>query len=385
MQGWIRRFIVPALLLAAGCAAAAWAWRLAGHVQSIEHASERTAARIDRVQALLDELQERELGFAGSRHLEGSSLAGVSDLLTQTVVESSLLNSQSLAAGTAAAQAVAGTAAVLGEAEARARANLSAGLEPLAADLLFSETRAHRRTLRQQLRALRTAETGAAAAARSWDLQQAWAALASVALLYAGALIRWSRPSAMAPQPISITTSEAGGAGAGPLPVSVDLPEAADLCTAIARLEAVGDLQRILDRTATLLGAPGVVLWMGAGEELFPAACSGYDLRDLSRGGPIPRAAGNATASAWRTGVMQAVAGDASSKAALVAPMLGPDRCVGALAIEVAPGREADTATRAVAAMIAAQLAAVLAAWPAPSSSPQAGVLPFDRMANAST
>jgi hypothetical protein len=56
------------------------------------------------------------------------------------------------------------------------------------------------------------------------------------------------------------------------------------------------------------------------------------------------------------------VAGGTSSNGAIVAPMLGRDACIGVLAAEVRGRREDDAATRAVAVMIAAQLATVVAA-----------------------
>jgi hypothetical protein len=57
------------------------------------------------------------------------------------------------------------------------------------------------------------------------------------------------------------------------------------------------------------------------------------------------------------------------SNGAIVAPMFGPDTCIGVLAAEVRNGREQDASTRAVTMMVAAQLAGVLSAWP---SAPQA-------------
>jgi len=56
------------------------------------------------------------------------------------------------------------------------------------------------------------------------------------------------------------------------------------------------------------------------------------------------------------------------SNGAVVAPMFGPANCIGVLAAEIRHGREDETATRAVASMIAAQLAAALSAWPAASA-----------------
>ena len=81
--------------------------------------------------------------------------------------------------------------------------------------------------------------------------------------------------------------------------------------------------------------------------------------------GPIGRSSLNALAAAWRSETLQSVAGDSASRSAIVAPLLGVDRCIGVLAIEVPPGREADGPTKAVTTLIAAQLATVLGAWPA--------------------
>jgi hypothetical protein len=118
---------------------------------------------------------------------------------------------------------------------------------------------------------------------------------------------------------------------------------------------------------------------MAAGEEMFPVAWHGYDSRQLIRLGPIGPSSQNATAAAWRTGTLQSVAGGPASRSAIVAPLLGMERCIGVLAIEVEPGSEADATTQAVTTLIAAQLVTVLGAWPAGSSTTPAEALPFER------
>jgi hypothetical protein len=60
------------------------------------------------------------------------------------------------------------------------------------------------------------------------------------------------------------------------------------------------------------------------------------------------------------------------SNGAIVAPMFGPEACVGVLAAEVRHGRELDPGTQAVTAMIAAQLSTVLGAWPADAQAARA-------------
>jgi hypothetical protein len=124
----------------------------------------------------------------------------------------------------------------------------------------------------------------------------------------------------------------------------------------------------MLARAAALLDASGIIVWLGSGDELFAATSHGYHPRVISRLGSIPRDADNATADAWRTGEVRTVAGDVMANGAIVAPMFGPDTCIGVLAAEVRHGREQDEPTRAVTLVVAAQLATVLGAWPAPAA-----------------
>jgi hypothetical protein len=53
---------------------------------------------------------------------------------------------------------------------------------------------------------------------------------------------------------------------------------------------------------------------------------------------------------------------------AIAAPVHGVSGCVGVFAAEVRHGREADPGTQAVAAMVAAQLAGLVSAWPSASA-----------------
>jgi len=392
MQRSIIRFFFPAMLLAAACGAAVWTWTLAQHVVRVEQAGAQTSLQIDRLQTLLDEVADQDLIHVGWGRLDKTTIEQISGVLQRITSGTSSLLAQSLAGDAAAGYAVATASAAIAEIDGRARENARVGLDLMAADLLLTETHQSRRALQQDLRALRTAEAAAVAAARSTDVKRGWAALAVLALLCAWALIRWSRAPAVAAAaeapavefPDSIRTS----AGEAPQPPSgwpADLVAVADLCTAIGRTTREAELEGLLERAGTLLGASGIVIWMAAGEELFAAAVHGYDLRRLSQLGPIGSGSANATAEAWRSSQLQTVTGDATSRGAVVAPMLGQDRCIGVLAVEVAAGREADTATQAVATLIAAQLAAILTAWPAGSSVPPADVLPFERAAGGAT
>jgi hypothetical protein len=151
-------------------------------------------------------------------------------------------------------------------------------------------------------------------------------------------------------------------------PPAVDLAATSALCADIVRLTDGAALPIILERAAGIIDARGIIVWMAAGDELFAATAFGYDRSVVGRLLPIARTAENATATTWRTGRPGVVVGDESNLGAIVAPMFGPDRCIGVLAAEVRNGRERDAATHAVTAILASQLAGVLTAWPASST-----------------
>src|SRR5436305_7135655 len=106
-------------------------------------------------------------------------------------------------------------------------------------------------------------------------------------------------------------------------PPTVDLTAAADAASMLARANDTAALKDVLARVAHVLGARGIVVWMGAGEELFPALAYGYDERVVSRMGPLARNAANATAEAWRTGQLRTVTSDIMSHGAVAAPVAG--------------------------------------------------------------
>jgi hypothetical protein len=399
MKTRILRFLLPAILVVAGTGGVAWTWALAQHVDQLETTGRQSAARIDRLEALLDEFTHDELIYVASGQVDGETLNNTSNRLRQIESESSWLLGPLLAAAAPSARAIANGVASLAKVDASARENMRAGLDLMAADLLFTGTTPIREGMREQLRTLRRVESSAVADARSNDLKQAWIALAVVALLFAWALVRSSRrPVATVPNEIRVDPPEpdhvplnevqqpTGHAARDTAAVApaVDLRETAALCTAISRLQVETDLEALLVRTARLLGASGIVVWMTAGEEMFPVAWHGYDSRQLSQLGSIGASSMNATAAAWRSGTLQTVSGDSTSRSAIVAPLLGVERCIGVLAIEVTPGQELDVTMQAVTTLIAAQLVTVLGAWPAGSSVAPTDVLQFERVSASS-
>jgi len=118
----------------------------------------------------------------------------------------------------------------------------------------------------------------------------------------------------------------------------------------------------MLERTAGLLDASGIVLWIADpdGRELAPIVTHGYSRRLVTRLGTIPRAAENATAAAFRTCLLQTVDTDSVSNGAIAAPLVTPSGCVGVMAAEIRNGRERQEAVLAAAGIVAAQLATLV-------------------------
>lgn len=163
-----------------------------------------------------------------------------------------------------------------------------------------------------------------------------------------------SKASAAAP-----SAPPAPSAPAAPFP---DLQALATVCTDLAKLEDTDSLPGILERTARTLDASGLVLWVAdyAGAELVPVATHGYPSSVLSRLGTISREAANATGAAFRTGLVQTVAATSAASGAIAAPLMTPSGCRGVLSAEVRGAGAEQPAKLAAAAIVAAQLSALV-------------------------
>ncbi len=153
------------------------------------------------------------------------------------------------------------------------------------------------------------------------------------------------------------------------------LKATAELCTAMGRVSDLGELTKLLGRAAEVLDASGVIVWVGSagGADLRPVLAYGYPDNMLARLAAVPRSADNAAAAAYRTGELQTVRPrPGTSAGAVVAPLLSAEGCIGAVTAEIRDEREASDRVRAVAALLAAQLAPMLAASAAPLTAPAA-------------
>jgi hypothetical protein len=375
------RFAVVALLQSAGTGAALFTWWTDQHLQALTASRAELSARIDRLTDAASELGAAQAAYIAPGQPYGPSLEHVAMLFQQISSDTEALRPQlraTQAPGRLAALTEAATH--LADADARAQENLQLEDPAAAANLIFNEAQQAVATMQTSLAGLRTDEA-AAAAADDDSLRQPWMlALGGVGLLWVIGLLALApmpRPQQLADAalpvepPVAVADAPAvrlnivDSSSATPPPPAVDLGAAADLCTDISRITTAAALPDLLARAAALLDASGIVVWVSAGDELFAVSAHGYDPRVINRLGPIPRSADHATATAWRTGEIRTVAGDMISNGAIVAPMFGPESCFGVLAAEVRHGREEDATKRAITAMVAAQMATAVGAWPA--------------------
>jgi hypothetical protein len=152
---------------------------------------------------------------------------------------------------------------------------------------------------------------------------------------------------------------------------ALDLQAVATVCSDLARVVDTRALPALLERTAGVLDASGIVLWIADpdGRELTPIVTHGYPSNLVNRLGTIPRDAENVTAAAYRTSLLQTMKADPISNGAIAAPLVTPAGCVGVMAAEVRHHAENRDAVLAAASIVAAQLAALVGP---PASRPKA-------------
>jgi len=144
----------------------------------------------------------------------------------------------------------------------------------------------------------------------------------------------------------------------------LDLLAAAHLCTKLAQADADSDVTLLLQEASRILDAIGLIVWTWEPDTgtLTPSISDGYSDRVLSQLPTVRRDADNATAAAFRSSQICAVAGADGATSALAVPVMAPSGCVGVLAVELRNGAEQAAPVRAVATMFAAQIGRLLEA-----------------------
>ena len=143
-----------------------------------------------------------------------------------------------------------------------------------------------------------------------------------------------------------------------------DLAATAALCTDFSNLSNRDQLPGLLARTAALMNATGIIIWVSNenARALQPALGHGYASGTLERIGSIPQVGTNPTSTAFATRRIQVVESEGSDAGALAAPLMVSERCIGVLSAELREGWESSDAVQATASIVAAQLAPLLPA-----------------------
>jgi hypothetical protein len=250
--------------------------------------------------------------------------------------------------------------------DARARDFVRTGNGLLAADLIFSDGLETTTNATTQIDVALTEELQARQLAQRDQQRKQLAILGGSAggVLLVMSLLTFtgsrttSKPLVVAAEPV-VEPAEPPQPAVELKPTTPNLLSAAQVCTDLARVLESKQLPKLLERTAGVLEASGIIIWVAdlAGSRLNAAMSFGYSNQVMARMGSIHRDANNAAASAYRTGEMRIVNGDTFANGALVMPLLTTDGCIGVLSAEMKGGSEKDESSQALAAIFAAQLA----------------------------
>jgi hypothetical protein len=147
-----------------------------------------------------------------------------------------------------------------------------------------------------------------------------------------------------------------------------------EICSDLSTLSDTGALNGALERTAGVLKASGLIVWVASNDAtaLAPVATYGFDPKLVARIGRIPRDSSNLTAAAFRENTARISAGTDTTPAALAVSLCGPSGPVGVLSVELQTGVPADEGRVALATIFAAQLSTLAAPVPSVNTAPRA-------------
>jgi transcriptional regulator with XRE-family HTH domain len=142
-----------------------------------------------------------------------------------------------------------------------------------------------------------------------------------------------------------------------------NLSAVARLCTALGRVLSMRDAVPLLADASRTIGAVGVLVWRWESRSavLRPSIGHGYSDAVLAHIPDVARDADNAVAASFRAAQTCVVSGGAETTGAVAIPLMVATGCIGVLALEFRNGGEQLESVRAVATVLAAQLAQLLA------------------------
>ena len=361
------RAVVLVLLLLAGVGAAATIWYCYTWTQVLASTHEVGSLK-------LDALVERAARFDAAVQLFVRGRDGDLSWFTATSALVADLEARAAELDAALPGVAMAPRARLAEAVQRARetvdgarANFDAGSTLMALDAVESNGQPATTSLWSELQALRVAVATETAAARQRWWQRAGAAGAVWALAWAAGLTWLARQRSIVVTEVRTEPAAAPVAVENPAveppprarPLVPPLSEVADVCERIGRLRDASDLPPVLTRSAALLQASGLVLWVRDADALVVGAAHGYPDGLAQRLGRVALADENLITRAWHSGQCQTSLAGEGRRAAFAAPLVGAGGPVGVLAAELAADADME-AVAGSARLVAGQFAAVL-------------------------
>jgi hypothetical protein len=156
----------------------------------------------------------------------------------------------------------------------------------------------------------------------------------------------------------SATESDVSRSHRSPL----DLMDAAELCSRLARAAEPENVVAVLEDAARILDAVGLIVWIWDQQRsaLRHVLSLGYADEVLAQLPDVQREADNAIAAAFRSTETRVVNGNGAETGAVVIPLPTPTGCSGVLALELRDGGERREHVRAFASIVAAQLSCLI-------------------------
>jgi len=256
--------------------------------------------------------------------------------------------------------------------DGRVREFVQGGSSLLAADMIFSDGLESMTIASTQVTAALGEElqhrNRSMAALRNNQLAVLGGGAGVILLLMAGLAFTGASASKTAEPEVTVVPPVEPLRFEAPLPkaraaVTPKLLRTAQLCRELARVDDSRDLPSLLERSAKVLEATGIILWVAepSRQAMVPAISHGYESRVVARMGSIHRDANNAVAAAYRSSEVRTVAGDAVTGGAVIVPLMTSEGCVGVMSAEMKSGAEKDESSQALATIFAAQLATLVA------------------------
>ncbi len=349
MRSRLIRLLLAAVLMAVAAGAAFVVHDTHRQLDAVAAAGRAAEYRVARLEFLATELRNTVESAHGAVP-SAAALTRASGLMGRLRSEADRLASLSAPSqpleGAPAVQEAGGAVATALE---RAMAYVDEGADLMAADVLANDASRGVAALASAVRQVRTQQARATADATAPLVERASILTAGAAALGALGLIVLAATSAKARDAASTSeqASPAPPSGLGlvaPVPTPprdvavprdvTDLGHLADLCRDVAAAASPAELPSLLERTAGLLGAHGVILWAVSEGHLVPVAAHGYTASALRTMGRVPMSDGTPLADACHSFRASAVPASDGAPAALVVPLGTAGACHGILTAE---------------------------------------------------